>query len=189
MNAAKRMFHWPVLVIGIALIVMPFAISLPSKASHGQSMIDNFRPIMQPANVKTTADYYNNTFVPLRQVAIVGQPAATEAPQLIAALGKQLHMSPAQVQQFLGAQFPAMAKLLGNLPQLTPIFANVPPGLDHYKPLVNTMQANVTNYREIDSLPNFRLFTWFFVVPGVLLLLIGAWPVLTRRRVHAAPTA
>jgi len=186
MNATKQTFLWPVLVIGVALIVMPFAISLPSKASHGQSMINDFHPIMQPASVKTTADYYNQTFVPLRGVAIVGVQAAGEAPQLIAALAKPLHMSPLQVQQFLGSHFPAMAKLLGGLSPLVPIFTNVPPGLDHYKPLVDTMQANVTNYQKIASLPNFRLFTWFFVIPGVLLVLLGGLPLLLGRRQRPA---
>jgi len=43
-----RKVLWPVLVIGILLIVMPFAISLPSKASAGQTMLNEFHPIMQP---------------------------------------------------------------------------------------------------------------------------------------------
>jgi hypothetical protein len=37
------------------------------------------------------------------------------------------------------------------------------------------MQANVDNYRQIDSLPDFRLFTFFFVVPGVLLVLLSGY--------------
>lgn len=189
MKATSRMFLWPILVIGVALIVMPFAISLPSKASAGQKMIDNFHPIMQPASVTSTANYYNQTFVPLRQVAIGGVQAAKEAPQLIAALASQLHMTPAQVQQFLGAGFPAMAALLGSLPQLTPIFANVPPGLDHYKPLVSTMQANQKNYAQISSLPNFNLFTWFFVIPGILLVLLAGASLLSTRRSGIAVAA
>jgi hypothetical protein len=32
------------------------------------------------------------------------------------------------------------------------------------------VQANLGNYRAIDALPNFRLFPWFFVIPGVLIL-------------------
>lgn len=185
----NRKLLWPVLVIGVALIVMPFAISLPSKASAGQTMMDNFHPIMQQASVTKTANYYNQTFTPLRPVAIGGVAAAGEVPSLIGALAKPLHMTPAQVQQFLGKNFPAMAALLGNLPKLVPVFTNVPPGLDHYLPLVRTMQANVSNYAKIDSLPNFRLFTWFFVVPGVLLVLLVGWPLVARRgqRAVAAP--
>ena len=176
MRDRRLLFLWPILIIGIVLIVMPFAMSMPSKAGAGQDMLDNFRPIMQPANVTKTADYYNNTFINLRPVAEAGPQLAAEAPRLIAALAQQLNMTPEQVQQFLGSQFPAMAGLLGGLPQLVPVFANVPPGLDHYKPLVDVLQANVTNYQKVDSLPSFDLFTWFFVIPGILLVILAAIP-------------
>jgi hypothetical protein len=35
------------------------------------------------------------------------------------------------------------------------------------------MQANVHNYAQVDSLPNFRLFTWFFEIPGVLIVVLA----------------
>jgi hypothetical protein len=188
-----KVFLWPILVIGVVLIVMPFAISLPSRASHGQTMIDQFHPIMQPASVRTTVDYYNKTFVPLRAVAVGGTDAAAELPGMMGALSKALHMTPTQLQAFFGKNFPAMGALLGNLPKLVPIFTNVPPGLAHYKPLVATMNANVDNYANISSLPNFRLFTWFFVIPGVLLVVLAGWPLLAagRRRTvrHQGPKA
>ena len=212
----RRLF-WPVLVIGIVLIVMPFVISLPSRSSAGQRMIDGFRPIMQPASVKTTADYYDNVFTKLRPVAqaITPQTVAkfsaygkgiaavqAESTKLVPALAQAMHTTPAQVQQFLGAQFPATAQMFASLPQMSqdfgsliglmqqnvPVFKRVPPGLDHYKPLVDTMQANVTNYQKIDSLPNFRLFTWFFVIPGILLVVIAVWGLVAGRR-EAAATA
>jgi hypothetical protein len=182
MNNTKSMFFWPILVIGVALIAMPFAMSMPGKAGAGQSMLDNFRPIMQPAQVQKTADYYYKTFVNLRPIAEAGPQLASESPKLIAALAQQLKMTPAQVGEFLGSQFPAMAGLIGNIPKLVPVFANVPPGLDHYKPLVDVMQTNVTNYQKVDSLPSFRLFTWFFVIPGALLVLLAGVPLLTGMR-------
>ena len=188
-NNPNPAFTWAVLAIGVMLIVAPFAISLPSRASAGQQMIDNFHPIMQPANVAKTVAYYDQTFVPLRPVAVGGLQAAGEAPKLIAALASQLKMSPAAVQRFLGTQFPATAGLLGNLPKLKPVFTNVPPGLDHYLPLVQTMKSNVSNYKKINSLPDFRLFTWFFLIPGILLVLLAAWPlILGRRERHARVT-
>jgi hypothetical protein len=58
-------FRWtfvPVLVIGLALIVAPFAMSLPSKASAGQKLLDNFHPIMQPAAVRKTLAYDKGLF-------------------------------------------------------------------------------------------------------------------------------
>jgi hypothetical protein len=189
MNDKRLLYFWPVLIIGIALIVMPFAMSMPTKAGAGQAMLDNFHPLMQPASVQKTADYYNNTFVKLRPIAEAGPQLAAEAPKLFAALAQQLKMSPAQVGQFLGSQFPAMAGLIGGLPQLVPVFAQVPPGLDHYKPLVDVMQANVSNYAQVNSLPSFRLFTWFFVIPGALLVLVSGVPLLAGLRKREGVTA
>jgi hypothetical protein len=177
-----KMLCWPVLVIGVVLIITPFALSLPSKSSAGQRLLDNFHSLMPPTHVNTTVGYFDRTFVPLRPVAITAVTAGGEIPKLIPALAKPLHMTPAQVQQFLGTSFPATAKLLGELPQLTPVFSKVPPGIAFFKPLVDTMQANVSNYAKVDSLPDFRLFTWFFVVPGVLLVALAGWPLVTARR-------
>jgi len=65
--------------------------------------------------------------------------------------------------------------LLGTMQKNVGIFAQVPAGLTLYKPLVTTMQANVDNYRQVNSLPDFRLFTVFFVVPGALLILLAGY--------------
>jgi hypothetical protein len=181
-----KMLCWPVLVIGVVLIITPFVLSLPSKSSAGQRLLDNFHPLMQPTHVHTTVGYYDQTFVPLRPVALTAVTAGSEIPKLIPALAKPLHMTPAQVQQFLGTSFPATATLLGELPQLAPVFSKVPPGLVFYKPLVRAMQANVSNYAKVDSLPDFRLFTWFFVVPGVLLVALGGWPLLVTARTRTS---
>lgn len=166
---------WPVLVIGLVLVVAPLAISLPSKASAGQKMLDSFHPIMQPAAVQSTVNYYYQTFTALGPVAVGGQVAAGEVPALFANLAGAMHMTQPQLARYLGTNFPAMAQLLEKFPQLVPVFKNVPPGLAWYKPLVTTMHDNVSNYAQIDSLPNFNLFTWFFVVPGILLALLGGF--------------
>jgi hypothetical protein len=152
-------------------------------------MLDNFHPIMQPANVKETVTYFG-AFQDLRPVATGGIAAASEIPQLVAGLAKALHMSPAQVEQFLGTQYPAFGQLLASFPQLVPVFKNVGPGLNDFKPLVATMQNNVNNYAQVDSLPNFRLFTWFFEVPGVLLVifsLLGLGIFTRRQQDQSAP--
>ena len=43
------------------------------------------------------------------------------------------------------------------------------------QPDYNSYQANVDNYKQVNSLPDFRLFTVFFVIPGILLILLAAW--------------
>ncbi len=164
----NRKLLWAFLVIGLALVIAPFAMSMPSKAAAGQRMLDGFRPIMQPDQVALTAKYYDETFVPLgRLVPVFSElPPQFQAP--FAQILKQVNVSPV-------------------------VFTQVPPGLAHYKPLVTTMQANVDNYRQVDSLPSFRLFTWFFVVPGALVALLALFGLfgdrVHLRLHHPRPTA
>ena len=198
----NRKLLWAVFAIGLALVIAPLALSLPSKAAAGQRMMSGFQPIMQPDQVKTTAYYYNQVFVPLGTVTPMMSAAnlakfqaymkgfggvQSDAAKLVPLLAQAMNMTPAQVQTLIGTQLPSMTALLQNLPamrhdfngllgtmqQNTGIFAQVPAGLKHYQPLVTTMQANVDNYKQVNSLPDFRLFTIFFVVPGALLVLLA----------------
>ena len=166
----QRKLFWAVLVIGLALVIAPFALSLPSKASAGERMLTGFHQVMQPDQVAITAHYYNDVFTPLGKIV----PLFSQMP-------------------------PAMQTGFGQMVQSVHVdprvFGEVPAGLQHYGPLVSTMQANVDNYAQVDSLPSFRLFPWFFVIPGVLLLVIsvlGLWGHALRTHVHfhhARPTA
>lgn len=205
-------------VVGVALVAAPFAFSMFSRASDGAKMVDDFRPIMRADNVRTTADYYNNVFVPLREVVplmsqenvdkfngyLKGiQGTQADSAKLVPALARQLGTTPAQVQQLLATQFPSLAQMLQNLPALSKdfggllgalganvdTFQRVPAGLDHYQPLVSTMQANVDTYASVDALPRMSLFPWFFLVPGILVLLAStALLVDERRRAKTAST-
>jgi hypothetical protein len=220
----NRKLLWAVLVIGLALVIAPFALGLPGKAAAGERMMNGFQPIMQPDQVATTARYYNDVFVPLGTVTpmMSAQNLAkfqaylkgfggmqTDAAKLAPLLAQAMHMTPAQVQAVMATQLPAMAAMLQNLPamqrdfggllgtmrQNVGIFSQVPAGLAHYEPLVTTMQANVDNYKQVNSLPDFRLFTVFFVLPGALLILLAGYGLFgagIRDRIavhhHARPT-
>lgn len=210
-----RKILWAVLVIGVLLIVMPFAFGMPGKTNAGARMMSDFKPLMAPATVQKTADYYYNTFVPLRLVVpavsqeniarfqgyLKGfQAMGTESQKLVPALAQAMHMTPVQVQQLLAKQFPSIAQTFASLPQMqrdfgglmavmgqnVAIFARVPAGLDHYKPLVDTMQKDVNNYKQANSLPSFRLFPWFFVVPGILLVALAGFGLYKDKRTPAA---
>lgn len=219
----NRNVLWPVLVIGLALVIVPFALGMPAKTAAGARMMKDFQPLMSASHVQTTADYYNNVFVPLGKVAPAINPQAVakfqgygkgfdgmlvDGQKLVPALAQAMHMTPAQVQAMLVKQFPHMAALLAALPTMktdfaqliglmaanTKIFARVPAGLAWYKPLVTTMQGNVADYKSVNSLPSFRLFTWFFVIPGILLALLagyGLWHEgavhVPRHRAHPTP--
>lgn len=213
-----------VLVIGLALVIAPFALGLPGKSAAGQRMMNGFQPIMQPDQVRTTADYHNGVFVPLGRVTpmMSAQNLAkfqaymkgfagmqTDAAKLVPILAQAMHMTPARVQQLMAAQLPAMAAMLQNLPAMqrdfsgllgtmqknVGIFSQVPARLTHYEPLVQTMQGNVDNDKQVNSLPDVRLFTVFFVVPGVLLVVLASFGLFGNQFArwfsfhHARPTA
>jgi hypothetical protein len=200
----NRKLLWAVFAIGLALVVAPLAMSLPSKANAGEQMLNSFQPIMQPDQVKTTAYYYNQVFTPLGTVTPMMSAQnlhkfkaylngfggmQTDATKLVPLLAQAMHMTPQQAQTLMATQLPSMAAMLQNLPamqrdfggllgtmqQNVGIFSQVPAGLAHYQPLVTTMQANVDNYKQVNSLPDFRLFTVFFLVPGVLLILLAGY--------------
>lgn len=219
----SRKLLWAVLAIGVVLVITPFALLLPTKATAGEDMLKGFEPIMQPDQVATTAGYYYDVFVPLGEITpmMSAQNLAkfqsyvdgfegmqADAARLVPLLAQALNMTPAQVQQMMARDLPSMAAMLQKLPRMQrdfngllgtmraneAIFSQVPAGLAHYEPLVTTMQANVDNYADVNSLPDFRLFAWFFVVPGVLLIVIAGYGLLTgraeatRSAQHARPT-
>jgi hypothetical protein len=210
----KRWVFWPILIIGDVFIAFPLSIGMIGKANAGAKMMSDFKPVMKPATVTKTADYYDHVFTNLRPVAQAMTPETVarfnaylqglqgvqaESPKLVAAMARVTHMTPAQAQQFLSAQFPAMSQMFAALPQmgkdfgglLTLMAANlqtfqrVPPGLDHYAPLVRTMQKDVNNYKKANSLPSFRFLPWFFIVPGILLVGFAGYGLLNGRRGEA----
>jgi hypothetical protein len=47
-----------ILVLGAALVAMPLATSMFTRASAGEAMMKDFQPVMAPAEVKATTGYY-----------------------------------------------------------------------------------------------------------------------------------
>jgi hypothetical protein len=206
-----RKLLWAVGIVGALLIVAPFAIGLPDRAAGGEKMMVAFEPIMEKDNVEKTATYYYDVFVPLGEVVpamsqenidtfkgyVAGFTAlGVDAENMVPALAAAMGMTEEQVQGFLDQEFPAMSQTLQALPQMETDFSNlvglmdsnvavfeqVPAGLTHYEPLVTTMTSQRTNYDKVAGLPDFRLFTWFFVVPGTLLVLLSAAGLIAVKR-------
>ncbi len=207
-----RKLLWPILAIGVALVVLPLIFQMPSRAAAGERMMSDFQPIMQADQVQKTADYYNNVFVPLDTVftPIVSQATVdkfnaylkgfggmqAEGKKLVPALAQALGVSQAQAAAFMAQQFPAMTATLKGLPAMrrdfqglmgamaanTGVFSQVPAGIAHYKPLVTTMQGNVDDFESASALPSFNLLSWFFIVPGLLLVVLAGWGLWADRR-------
>jgi hypothetical protein len=198
-----RFIGGALLALGVALVVLPFALSMPSRASDGADMVNDFHPIMQPASVAKTVKYYalfqglGSTFGPIMTQANVTKfkqyqaglgGMQREIPGLMKGMAQAFHMTSKQLQAYLGKNYPAIAQGFAAFPQMGKDFGvvigtmgsaagpfqDVPKALTHYGDLVKRMQRNVGNYASVDALPSMRAFTWFFVIPGVLVLLLGA---------------
>lgn len=197
-----RKLWWAVLAIGVFGVIAPFALGLPDKVSSGEQMMTAFEPIMDEENVQITSDYYYDVFVPLGDVApamsqenidrfnayLAGFDAlGADAEQMIPTLAAALGTSEEEAQQFMAAEFPAMMQTMQALPQMqedfgnllglmganVAIFEQVPGGLAHYEPLVVTMEEQQENYDKAASMPDFRAFTWVFLIPGIALVVIS----------------
>ena len=211
-----RKLWWAVLAIGVFGVIAPFALGLPGKVSAGEEMMQAFEPIMEEGNVQKTSDYYYDVFVPLGDIVpamsqenidtfnaylegfgALGEDAANMMPALAGALG----MSEEEVQGFMADQFPAMMQTLQALPQMqedftnllglmganVAIFEQVPGGLEHYEPLVVTMEQQYENYADAASMPDFRAFTWVFLIPGIALVAISLTALIGGRKKDAEP--
>jgi hypothetical protein len=55
--------------------------------------------------------------------------------------------------------YPAVERFSEDWPTITGDFA----------PMIGTMSDNVDNFADVDALPAFPLFPWFFVIPGVMI--------------------
>src|SRR5436190_563700 len=96
-------------------------------------MMNDFRPIMQPAQVAKTAYFYDRVFTPLGRVAPAINTASVakfdqylkgfqgmqvDSERLLPLLAQALHMTPAQVQAFMARQVPTMTVMLTSLPTM-----------------------------------------------------------------------
>ena len=137
-------------IIGVALIVLPLAFGMFTRAPQGADMIAGFRPYMTSARL----DGYQRE---IRQIDAGVHDANTSAAAALAPTSG--HASASFARRFpdvvdFGTQWAPIDRSMTNM--------------------LTTIQANVGNYNAVAALPNFSLFPWFFVIPGaVLLILVG----------------
>ncbi len=144
----------PVLVVlGVGLVVAPFAFQMFQRAPKGGEMMDEFQSIMKRRRVQTIQGYFATMAVGQGAIRIDLIPAAKQAGGPSSAL----------TDDEFARQFPAVAKLnrdwIGIINDMTP--------------MIGAMSDNVDNYDAIKALPPFPLFPWFFVVPGILTVVLA----------------
>lgn len=139
-----------VVLVGAALIVLPSATGMWIRAPKGAAMITAFRPYMRGAKLDRLQTDVAVLDTAVRQVAARGPalqfPHATNAHQRFAAAN----------------------------PELTTFVAQWPGIHGRFVRLLDPMRANRANYAAVAGLPSFRLFPWFLLAPGVMLIALGA---------------
>jgi hypothetical protein len=141
---ARRWTLLAIAAIGVSLGVMPFAFGMFAKTPKGAVMIAGFRPYM----TTTRLSGYQSE---LRQInAGVRQTDTSVAAYLVGSTPNPTAFA-SKYPEFVSfdRQWPAIdSKMTG---------------------LMSQVQRNLGNYLDVAALPSFRLFPWFFVIPGVLI--------------------
>jgi hypothetical protein len=152
LRGARRSLVVALAVIGVGLIAAPAVFKMFDRAPKGANMMKGFKPYMKHPRL----DVYQRE---IRQI----DTGVREGDTLVAA--RLTGPTTADHRRF-DARFPQFA---GFRREWVGINADM-------SDLLNRIQANVGNYNAVAALPSFKLFPWFFVLPGVILLGLLALP-------------
>jgi hypothetical protein len=137
-------------LLGAALIIMPFAFSMFSRAPKGAAMLNEFRPFM-------TTSRLNGFQEDIRQINAGVQESDNGVAKFLAASA-----GPGTVRTRFDASYPTFAQFSGQWGAID----------THMTDLLDKVQGNLHNYQAVAALPSFTLFPLFFVIPGALVLLL-----------------
>ena len=146
--AAWRGLRWVAVVLGVALVLAPVAVQMFSRAPKGAQMMSTFKTIETRHHLRRIQSYFSEMAVGQGLVQLNLIPALRHA-----------DLSAAQIQ----TRYPALNTLDANWVHI----------LNDMTPMIATMSNNIGNYQAISSLPSFRLFPWFFELPGVIVIVIA----------------
>src|SRR4051794_22318329 len=154
---ARRGALVALLVIGIGLALAPVAFKMFDRAPKGAEMMDEFKPFMTDARLSGFQRHIRNIDAAVHQtngrvvVALEGHGAAAHAR--------------------FDKRFAGFAQFHDEWPPIN----------DDMSGLMTKIKSNAGNYRAMVALPDFRLFPWFFVIPGVILALLALVGLLVPR--------
>jgi hypothetical protein len=148
-------------VLGLALALAPVAFGMFDRAPQGAVMLSEFKPFMTHQRL----DGY---------VGDIGE------------INAAVHETDTKAVVQLGTRDAPVTT--GSYAQLSQQWPQIDGEMTR---LLTTVQANVGNYQDVAALPSFRLFPWFFVIPGALIFLVSLIALAGRlsRRAGAAVLA
>jgi hypothetical protein len=156
-SGARRRALVALAVIGIALAAAPVIFEMFDRGPLGAAMMDEFAPFMTDARLNGFQRH-------IRDIDAAVREADGAVAVVLAGRGTAAHRR-------FDRRFPGFAQFARDWP---PINADM-------TGLLDTIQANAGNYRAVAALPSFRIFPWFFVVPGAIVALLALLGLLARR--------
>lgn len=151
-TAERHGKRWPLIaiaLIGLGLIAAPAIFQMFDRAPKGAQMIKDFKPYMTTSRL----DGFQRE---VRQIDEGVREADTSVASALTGPGQAGHRR-------FDTRFPGFADFQR---QWGPIHTDM-------KNLMDTIQGQIGNYQAVAGLPNFKLFPWFFVIPGVLVVIVA----------------
>jgi hypothetical protein len=146
--AAWRGLRWVAVVLGVALVLAPVAVQMFSRAPKGARMMSTFKTIETRQHLRHIQGYFSDMAVGQGLVQLNLLPAL-----------RHTGLSAGQIQ----ARYPALNTLDANWVHI----------LNDMTPMIAAMSNNISNYQAIASLPSFGLFPWFFLLPGLIVIVFA----------------
>jgi hypothetical protein len=136
-----------VAVLGLALAAAPVAFQMFNRAPKGAVMLSDFKPFMTTARL-------NGFQTDMREINSAVHEVDTKAtPRLAAKTPNRKPAAPGASYRNFSKQWPTIDSTMTDL--------------------LDKVQGNLGNYQAVAALPSFRLFPWFFIIPGVLIFAFG----------------
>lgn len=141
-----------ILLVGVALIVLPFVYQMFDRASAGADMMEAFEGMPYEQELIATLQGHMETFSGMQ----------TDMEAMMPALGQQLGMSQDQLNEWLGQQFPELASGMQQMDTMGQDFNNV----------LTVMGDNVENFQKANELP-MRNMPWYFIIAGGIIVVLS----------------
>jgi hypothetical protein len=154
--------------LGVAMIVLPLALSYPRKASDATKVAVVGQVALSPqaaAGAQTANRLIDGTVAQVKT-------------QMVPALAQRLHVSTIAFERSIATSYPAVGKGLAAWPSIKPGAVK----------LVRRQVASVSDARELNGL-DFTPLPWYIMGPGIALVLTAGIALTRRSRPEPAWTA
>jgi hypothetical protein len=163
----ERLAHgWPyrvaaglLVLIGAGFVAVTLAANLFHVGPAFDRLTTEFRPLMTQKAIQTDQ----------QDIAALTAASTEIQNKMMPAMAQQLGMTPAQFSTMMTTQYPAVAKGLAAVPQITPSFSSLVTTLDQQRPYFKAADAIPTTSVPATSVP------WSLFGVGLLTAGLGVW--------------